>query len=466
MKRCVILLAAAFVLSLSMSAQKKVTVEAANDEISDNLDLKAIGIIFGKAKNLEEFEEMINDWRNPISNLDLNYDGEVDYLRVLESSEGKTHIIVIQAVLAPDIYQDVATLIATKKKNKPVVQIIGDPYIYGVNYIVEPVYIYTPVIYNWFWGPAYVRWYSPYYWGYYPVYYRNYYCVSYDDYYYYLRGYYSDYHYVSYRYADRPRYEYRESRIYRDMSRRDYNTRYPDRSFSSRNSSRSDITNRRDIERTRSVSGDYRSDRQISRRDETGTRTIDNRTARTNRDNSSNERISTTREGRSDISNERVSTSREGRNGTSRDRISTTVEGRDNSNNRTSITRESRGDISNDRTSSSRENRSDMSNERVSTTREGRSGTSNDRISTTRDNSSSSDRRVIINTDRSRETRIERNGSSSRSGDISTRRDNSGSRISRENSGSYGSSIQTDRSRSSSEGSSRSGGGSNREGRR
>ena len=52
MKRCVILLAAAFVLSLSMSAQKKVTVEAANDEISDNLDLKAIGIIFGKAKNL------------------------------------------------------------------------------------------------------------------------------------------------------------------------------------------------------------------------------------------------------------------------------------------------------------------------------------------------------------------------------------------------------------------------------
>ena len=58
MKRCVILLAAAFVLSLSMSAQKKVTVEAANDEISDNLDLKAIGIIFGKAKNLEEFEEM------------------------------------------------------------------------------------------------------------------------------------------------------------------------------------------------------------------------------------------------------------------------------------------------------------------------------------------------------------------------------------------------------------------------
>ena len=85
MKRCVILLAAAFVLSLSMSAQKKVTVEAVNDEISDNLDLKAIGIIFGKAKNLEEFKEMINDWRNPISNLDLNYDGEVDYLRVLKS---------------------------------------------------------------------------------------------------------------------------------------------------------------------------------------------------------------------------------------------------------------------------------------------------------------------------------------------------------------------------------------------
>ncbi len=253
MKPRILLFALASVLSLSIFAQQTVTVEATTDDISDNLDLKAVGIIFGKARNLEEFEQMINDWKNPISNLDLNYDGEVDYLRVLESRDRKNHIIVIQAVLAEDIYQDVATIIVSKKRNKPVIQIVGDPYIYGRSYIVEPVYIYTPVIYSWFWSPSYVRWYSPYYWGYYPVYYRHYYCVPYYDYFYYMRDYYSQYHYVSYRYVDRPRYDYVESQMYRDMSRRDYDTRYPNRSFSSRNASYSNVYSRRDIERSRGV---------------------------------------------------------------------------------------------------------------------------------------------------------------------------------------------------------------------
>ena len=253
MKPRILLFALASVLSLSIFAQQTVTVEATTDDISDNLDLKAVGIIFGKARNLEEFEQMINDWKNPISNLDLNYDGEVDYLRVLESRDRKNHIIVIQAVLAEDIYQDVATIIVSKKRNKPVIQIVGDPYIYGRSYIVEPVYIYTPVIYSWFWSPSYVRWYSPYYWGYYPVYYRHYYCVPYYDYFYYMRDYYSQYHYVSYRYVDRPRYDYVESQVYRDMSRRDYDTRYPNRSFSSRNASYSNVYSRRDIERSRGV---------------------------------------------------------------------------------------------------------------------------------------------------------------------------------------------------------------------
>jgi len=253
MKPRILLFALASVLSLSIFAQQTVTVEATTDDISDNLDLKAVGIIFGKARNLEEFEQMINDWKNPISNLDLNYDGEVDYLRVLESRDRKNHIIVIQAVLAEDIYQDVATIIVSKKRNKPVIQIVGDPYIYGRSYIVEPVYIYTPFIYSWFWSPSYVRWYSPYYWGYYPVYYRHYYCVPYYDYFYYMRDYYSQYHYVSYRYVDRPRYDYVESQVYRDMSRRDYDTRYPNRSFSSRNASYSNVYSRRDIERSRGV---------------------------------------------------------------------------------------------------------------------------------------------------------------------------------------------------------------------
>lgn len=36
-----------------------------------------------------------------ISNLDLNQDGYVDYLRVVETVEGNTHVFVIEAVLGP-----------------------------------------------------------------------------------------------------------------------------------------------------------------------------------------------------------------------------------------------------------------------------------------------------------------------------------------------------------------------------
>ncbi|MDO4725631.1 MAG: hypothetical protein Q4A56_00195, partial [Porphyromonadaceae bacterium] len=363
MKNRVILLVLTVVFSLTTFAQHAVTVEAKNDEISDNLDLKALGIIFGKARNLEEFEQMINDWRNPISNLDLNYDGEVDYLRVLESREKKTHIIIVQAVLAEDIYQDVATIIATKQRNKPVIQIVGDPYIYGVNYIVEPVYIYTPVIYNWFWGPTYVRWYSPYYWGYYPSYYRSYYCVSYNDYHYYMRGYYREYHYVSYRYADRPRYDYRESRTYNNMSRRDYNTRYPDRSFSSRNSSRSEIVNRRDIDNIRRA--DDATDRSDSRQSSSyrssdrDLRTNDRNTNVRTRESNTTDRIISTDRRTNTIVNDRISEGRDN-NSNSSDRRITIEDNTRNGSNRNSSNRDRV--VSNDRT---RDNNSNSSDRRI-----------------------------------------------------------------------------------------------------
>src|SRR5690606_2331060 len=74
-------------------------VVAKNRDISDNLDLQAVASIFGEAKDLEDFEKKLNDSALQISNLDLNQDGYVDYLRVLEVAEGDTRVIVIQAVL-------------------------------------------------------------------------------------------------------------------------------------------------------------------------------------------------------------------------------------------------------------------------------------------------------------------------------------------------------------------------------
>ena len=96
--------------ALSGKAQDRTTNNATSSEISDNLDLRAIASIFGDAKDLEDFERQLNDPKIQISNLDLNDDNQVDYLRVIESVEGNTHLIIVQSVLGRDTFQDVATI--------------------------------------------------------------------------------------------------------------------------------------------------------------------------------------------------------------------------------------------------------------------------------------------------------------------------------------------------------------------
>ena len=80
-----------------------------------------------------------------ISNLDLNENGEVDYLRVVESSMNQTYLVSIQAVLGEDLYQDVASFDVEKDpEGQAQVQVMGDPYIYGENYVVRPTYVRPP----------------------------------------------------------------------------------------------------------------------------------------------------------------------------------------------------------------------------------------------------------------------------------------------------------------------------------
>ena len=75
-----------------------------------------------------DFERRLNDDNNQISNLDLNGDGEVDYLRVIETYENDLHLVVIQAILDRDVFQDVATIVVDRDSNSNIsVQVIGRP---------------------------------------------------------------------------------------------------------------------------------------------------------------------------------------------------------------------------------------------------------------------------------------------------------------------------------------------------
>jgi hypothetical protein len=230
-------------------AQDVTTVRANSGDISDNLDLKAVASIFGDSRDLEDFERRLNDPEIQISNLDLNGDNRVDYLRVIEAAEGNTHLIILQAVIGADTFQDVATIeIEKDKSNNVQVQVVGDVYMYGSNYIYEPVYVSRPYIYDVFWVNSYRPYYSPWYWGYYPTYYT--YWSPYPVYRYRTNVYThvntrNSYNYVNVRRSTRA------ASLYTGRRANAFERQHPESSFTRRNNN---VTNRYALEQTRAAS--------------------------------------------------------------------------------------------------------------------------------------------------------------------------------------------------------------------
>ncbi len=203
-------------------------------DISLYLDLQAIAAAFAQAYSVEEFEMILNSQSYIISNLDLNHDGYIDYLRVLETLDGRTHVMLIQAVLAANIYQDVATLVVEMGYATPYVQIIGSPYVYGANYIIEPVFYKRPPLFDRFGRPTYTYWRSPYYWDHFPHQYAHHAPYHLGHYQAYVATYMQNHHYChSVNYVDHYHYQnYVE--VSRPISRGDYEQQYPEQSFSRR----------------------------------------------------------------------------------------------------------------------------------------------------------------------------------------------------------------------------------------
>jgi hypothetical protein len=226
-------------------AQDRTTVTATNTDISDNLDLRAVASIFGDSRDLEDFERRLNDPKAQISNLDLNRDNQVDYLRVIESVEGNAHLIIIQSVLDRDVFQDIATLeVERDSHNQVQVQVVGDVYMYGNNYIYEPVYVSRPIIYDYFWVNNYHPYYSTWYWGYYPSYY--YVWAPYPIYTYrnHIHSHINIHHHYNYVNTRRSQRAYALGHNYRGNG---YEVRNPGRSFQQRNS----VANRYELDQVR-----------------------------------------------------------------------------------------------------------------------------------------------------------------------------------------------------------------------
>ncbi len=169
----------------------------------DHFDLYGALEMFKKAKSIEEFEQLINTKDNNVNNIDLNEDGEVDYIKVIDEHDKNAHAFVLQVPVSDKENQDIATIELEKTGDTTaVLQIVGDEDIYGETTIVEagdpsdedmemdeksgrgpgfnaddaPVLFVVNV---WYWpsvrfvyAPVYRPWVSPWRWRVYPAWYR------------------------------------------------------------------------------------------------------------------------------------------------------------------------------------------------------------------------------------------------------------------------------------------------------
>ena len=213
-------------------------VYASDYDISLQLDLQAVAAAFAQSESVREFEELLNSSSYMISNLDLNGDGYIDYLRVLETVDGLDHVFLIQAVLAEDIYQDVATLVVENPAlTTCYVEIIGDPYIYGPNYIVRPSFIARPPLFAHMSRAGYTPWRSPWHWGSFPASYKQPKPQHLNHYQAYVKTFMSNHKYCNkVYYPETPHYS-NYSRVTAKEQRSDYSRQHPEKSFSSRSTS-------------------------------------------------------------------------------------------------------------------------------------------------------------------------------------------------------------------------------------
>ncbi len=167
----------------------------------DNFSLQGALEMFKQAASPEEFEKLINDQDNNVNNLDLDGDGDIDYIKVIDKADKDVHAFVLQVAVSESENQDIAVIELEKTGDTTaVLQIIGDEDIFGEQIIVEasdegdeveegndqqngPSFNFVEgnriVINVFFWPsvrfvyrPVYRPWISPWRWHHYPNYWK------------------------------------------------------------------------------------------------------------------------------------------------------------------------------------------------------------------------------------------------------------------------------------------------------
>lgn len=167
----------------------------------DNFSLQGALEMFKQSSSIEEFEKLINTENKNVNNLDLNGDGEIDYVSVVSKADKDVHAFILRVAISESENQDIAVIELEKTGDTTaLLQIIGDEEIYGEQVIAEasdegdeedtdeakgsgPSYNFNEasrIIVNVFYWPsvrfvyrpAYKPWISPWSWRHYPGWWR------------------------------------------------------------------------------------------------------------------------------------------------------------------------------------------------------------------------------------------------------------------------------------------------------
>lgn len=258
----------------------------------DHFSLEGALELFKESASPEEFERQLNSPETNVNNLDLNGDGYIDYIRVIDRQEGAVHVFILQAILAENERQDVAVISLEKLANgKAVLQITGDEDVYGMETIIEPTEevrvnagtsTVRTVVNVWFWpsvqyvyGPYYTEWVSPWHWSYRPLWWRPWRPVAYVVYYprwEYYRPYYTTCHTHRVLYAQHMYRPYRTTSVVVYNRHHDRISRYRSSQHALENN-RSRYTSSRE---NNTQSGESRNDRTTRERSRSGYSQQDN----------------------------------------------------------------------------------------------------------------------------------------------------------------------------------------------
>ena len=148
----------------------------------DHLDLNAVMAIFQESESPEDFEKKLNTESTNVNNLDLDGDGEVDYIRIVDNGDSTSHVLTLQVSINENESQDVAVIELEETSQDVVeIQIVGDEDLYGENYILLPqsagksplvVNVITWRAVRFMWARNYKPWVSPWKYRHYPNWYK------------------------------------------------------------------------------------------------------------------------------------------------------------------------------------------------------------------------------------------------------------------------------------------------------